>query len=66
MPKTISDAKSAVVYAFLEATLRPKFDKAIEEINVYLRKKYNVEVGADFNWLMHELTEEDLKNAKKD
>lgn len=65
MPKTIDDKKAAVVYAFLETHVRPRFEKIIKEVNIYLRDKHNVEVGADLDWLMHELTEEDLNNVKK-
>lgn len=66
MPKTIEDKKAKQIYSFLEANVRPRFEKIIEEVNQYLRHKHNVEVGADFNWLMHQLTEEDFKNVKKD
>ncbi len=65
MPKTVDEKKAAIIYAFLESNLKPRFQKAIDEVNLYLKDKYKVEIGADLNWLMHELTEEDLKNVKK-
>lgn len=66
MPKTINEDKARVIYAFLETHVQPRFQKIINEVNVYLKEKHKIEVGADLNWLMHELTEEELKNVKKD
>ena len=64
MPKTIDSEKAKVIVAFLEANVRPRLEKIINEVNTYLSKKHNVQIGADLDWLMHELTESDNNDKK--